>query len=239
MRPGDFPAPHPVALADALRWQASPDWTFETKLDGCRARLASGELQGRARCYPLPGPLPAALAGCILDGELVASTYFAFDVLEADGQNLRKRPLRERRAVLLALLPLCPAWIRLVPSAPRGMAGGEYLAEVLRRGGEGICAKRISAPYGREWFKAKRRETFDVVVASKSPDKLSVAVAQYDNGQLVPCGRVAVLSPWHFNRIHAGAVLELTAQGRTKHGAFREPAFVRTRTDKPQTACTI
>ena len=117
MNAATFPAPQPVALADAMRWTCSPNWTFEAKLDGKRARLANGELRGRAMCYRLPGELPAALARCAFDGELVGNVYFAFDVTEANGEDLRRHALRERKAALLALQPCFPGWLKLIPAA--------------------------------------------------------------------------------------------------------------------------
>jgi len=227
----DFPAPQPVALADALRWQASPDWTFETKADGKRALLSAGELRGRALRYPLPGPLPATLDGCALDGELVGKAYFAFDLLEANGQDLRRQPLRERRAALLALQPLFPDWIRPIPAARPGQPGGDYLQAVLRAGAEGCVAKRLSAPYGCQWFKAKRVETFDCVAAERDMARGSIrlALAGEDCGWL-PC-RAA------FDGIRLGDVLEISALGRHASGKFREARLVRVRTDKPATDC--
>lgn len=233
----DFPAPQPVPLANALRWQASPGWLYETKADGKRALLANGELRGRAMRYRLPGEVPPALARCVFDGELCGGTYYAFDITEANGQDLRRLPLRERKRHLEALECFFPAWLRPIPAASPGEAGGEYLASVLAAGGEGVCAKRLSSGYGLGWFKAKARQTFDAVVASKSPDKLSVAVAQYRDGALVQCGRVAVLCNRTFAELHPGDVLELSAQGRTARGKFREPSFLRVRNDKPATDC--
>jgi hypothetical protein len=52
MNAATFPAPQSVALADALRWQASPDWLYELKADGKRALLAAGQSRGRAMRYP-------------------------------------------------------------------------------------------------------------------------------------------------------------------------------------------
>ena len=152
-----------------------------------------------------------------MDGELCGATYYAFDLLERNGEDLRRLPLRERKAALLVLQPLFPDWIRPIATARPGEAGGEYLATVLRGGGEGCVAKRLSAPYGYGWHKAKRRETFDVVVTTKAPGKLSLGVAQYRDDQLVPCGNVAVLNQTTFAELQAGDVLELTAQGRTRN----------------------
>ena len=61
------------------------------------------------------------------------------------------------------------------------------------------------------------------------PVPLAVALAQYS----------AVLNQTTFTQIQPGTVLELTAQGRTRNGLFREPAFLKVRTDKPQTESTL
>ena len=238
MNAATFPAPQPVALADALCWPESTDWLYELKADGCRALLSAGQLQGRAMRYRLPGELPAALAGCALDGELVGNVYFAFDVIEADGEDLRRLPLRERRAALLALQPLFPDWLQLIPTARPGQAGDEYLAEVLSRGCEGICAKQLSAPYGFGWFKAKGVQTHDVVVTAQATATRIVSIGQYsDDGQLVDCGKVAVFSLPTLESLRTGGVLEIIAQGRTVKGKFREPRFLKVRTDKPAAEC--
>ncbi|MCX6914436.1 MAG: hypothetical protein NT167_15515 [Verrucomicrobia bacterium] len=238
MNAATFPAPQPVALAVALAWKASPDWTFETKADGCRALLSAGQLQGRAMRYRLPGEVPAALASCTLDGELVGNVYFAFDVIEADGEDLRRLPLRERRAALLALQPLFPDWLQLIPTARPGQAGGEYVQAVLRDGGEGCVAKQLSAPYGVGWFKAKGVQTHDVVVTAQATATRSVSIGQYsDDGQLVDCGKVAVFSLPTLESLRTGDVLEIAAQGRTVKGKFREPRFLKVLTDKPAADC--
>ena len=233
----NFPAPQPVPLADALNWPASPDWIYETKLDGCRAMLGNGALQGRVRSYPLPGAIPPALANATLDGELVGNVFWCFDLIEADGADLRPLPLRERRRHLLALQPRFPAWLKLIPSWTGD--GGEFLEAVLRDGGEGVVAKNLSAPYGVDWHKAKRLATFDVVVTDADGGKLSVAVGQYQGGELVNCGRLPVQNLATLESLRPGDVVEIAAECRTARGKFRSPRFVRVRTDKAATDCRI
>jgi len=233
----DFPAPQPVPLADALRWQASPDWIYEEKKDGVRAMLVAGELRGRARSYDLPGAIPPALAGCTLDGELVGNVFWSFDLIEANGQDLRGLPLRERRRHLAALVPHFPAWLKLIPSWPGN--GGEYLEAVLRDGGEGVVAKNLGAEYGRDWFKAKRVQTFDVICTDTTGGTLSVAIAQFRDGALVPCGRVSIFNLNALLSLKSGDVLEIAAECRHASGKFRSPRFVRVRSDKLAKDCQI
>jgi bifunctional non-homologous end joining protein LigD len=93
------------------------------------------------------------------------ATLFAFDLLAADGLDLRPLPLRERKAVLAALAP------RLGPLrfADHVEAEGEALfREATARGLEGVVAKRADAPYraGRspDWRKIRAARTADLAV---------------------------------------------------------------------------
>lgn len=84
-------------------------------------------------------------------------TYYAFDLLYLDGEDLRPLPLHERKARLKALLT----------GAPAGFLYADYLeaepsdifAQACKMGLEGIVSKRRDAPYrsGRQesWVKAK------------------------------------------------------------------------------------
>jgi len=97
-----------------------PDWLFEAKFDGFRA--AAGTVRGQLisrngnRMKRFENVLALLPQGYVFDGELVDlddagrplfnkllfghrhPTYVAFDVLIADGVDLRPLPLRERKA---------------------------------------------------------------------------------------------------------------------------------------------
>jgi ATP-dependent DNA ligase len=81
----------------------------------------------------------------------------AFDLLELDGEDQRKRPLRERRQALEHLLRS----ERLILSGRRLSANGlEAWKEVIRAGWEGLVAKDPESLYvgGRtlKWLKVKQ-----------------------------------------------------------------------------------
>jgi DNA ligase-1 len=103
---------------------------------------------------------------------------FAFDLLYAGGRSYLDRPQRERTARLRTLLPssgrapIVVTEARVVRSSD---ALESYFDDMLRRGLEGIVAKRPDAPYragarGYDWVKLKRsyqsrlRDTVDVVL---------------------------------------------------------------------------
>ncbi len=102
-----------------------------------------------------------------------ALAYFAFDLLEEDGEDLTGLPNRERKARLEALLKGVPEPIHYAEH----VAAGEKLFEALcREGYEGIISKRADAPYrGRRtqsWLKVKCtcRQEF-VIIGWTTSDK--------------------------------------------------------------------
>src|SRR3954466_6865848 len=71
--------------------------------------------------------------------------YFVFDLLELNGQDLRDRPLVERKAMLQKLLANAPKKIRYVEyfeNDPR-----EVIAAACKHGLEGIVSKKADSPY--------------------------------------------------------------------------------------------
>jgi bifunctional non-homologous end joining protein LigD len=83
---------------------------------------------------------------------------YAFDLLELDGQDLRREPWETRRATLASLLRKASDGIRLSEHI-EGTDGTSIFDHACRMGLEGIIAKRRDRPYrsGRcpDWIKVK------------------------------------------------------------------------------------
>lgn len=104
--------------------------------------------------------------------EEVPVALFLFDLVRLGDHDLLDRPLRERRASLLALR-FCD---RVRPSDAEEVADagavGRRFQEARARGNEGLVLKRLDAPYqpgrrGRLWLKLKEElGTLDVVVVA-------------------------------------------------------------------------
>src|SRR5205823_6396647 len=141
----------------------------ELKYDGYRAicALSNGRvamwtrnaLDLTARFPHLQRALSKVVVGdAVIDGEIVAldaegvphfqllqdsvedTILFAFDLLWLDGQDLRARPLEERRDLLMSLLSRVPPQLKIserVPGDPE-----TALREVAARGWEGLILKR-------------------------------------------------------------------------------------------------
>jgi len=154
----------------------------------------------------------------ILDGELVALDaaghsdfgalqnasaasdllYYAFDLLALDGEDLRSKPLRERKQRLHELIPGDLESVRYSDHIEG--PGDEVLARACRMGFEGIISKRAMAPYrsgrGTDWIKSKcvGRDEF-VIGGYRKSDKhgrpfASLLLGEYADGKLEYRGRV-------------------------------------------------
>ncbi|HEU5260443.1 MAG TPA: ATP-dependent DNA ligase [Gemmatimonadales bacterium] len=103
---------------------------------------------------------------------------FAFDLLYANGRDYLPRPQRERHRRLAALVhssPGDPVAVTEGLTTGRATELQAYFDAMVRRGLEGVVAKRPDAPYragarGYDWVKLKRayqtklRDTVDVVL---------------------------------------------------------------------------
>jgi DNA ligase-1 len=104
------------------------------------------------------------------DAELRAQvplSYFAFDCLHIDGEDVLDRAQAERFAILEQRLP---EHLR-VPRVVAANAGEAepFFEDALARGHEGVMVKALEAPYeagrrGAGWIKVKRAKTLDLVV---------------------------------------------------------------------------
>ena len=205
-------------------------WQHEAKFDGYRCVIAVGEggvrLYSRngkdwsdrfgALCEP------AAALSCnsaLIDGEVIAGggggdfstlqqalkdgdplTFYGFDCLALDGEDLTGKPLSARRKALERLFDGLPPRGPLRLSPVIEGEGAAALDTMCRAGGEGIVSKRIDAPYRGDrstaWIKSKCTRRAEFVVAGWSPsDKrgrpfASLILGSFERGALVYRGRV-------------------------------------------------
>jgi len=97
----------------------------------------------------------------------VQIALYVFDVLWLDGEDLRDRPLRERKAALRKALTFGGGTLRWTPYR-RAHEGERLLAEACRSGWEGLIAKRADSPYAgkrsRDWLKWKCSAEQELVI---------------------------------------------------------------------------
>jgi bifunctional non-homologous end joining protein LigD len=175
-------------VAEALEQQASADFVVDGEVVAFEgSRTSFSRLQPRIH---VSSAARARRSG-------VAVHFYAFDVLRADGEDLRREPLLDRKRRLRALL----TWQDPVRYTPhRVHAGEDWFAEVCRRGWEGLIAKRADAAYAtgrtKDWLKFKCEAGQELVVVGwTDPEGSRVALGAlllgYHRGEdLVYAGKV-------------------------------------------------
>ncbi|HEY5349916.1 MAG TPA: non-homologous end-joining DNA ligase [Candidatus Lustribacter sp.] len=123
-------------------------------------------------------------------------TFVAFDLLYADGRDLRALPLEERKAKLEALI--VPDLGVLYSKHIIGR-GTDFFELARRERLEGIIGKRRDSPYrmarSRDWFKIKAKHEEEFVIGGWTEPKGSRAefgallLGYYENGRLVFAGQ--------------------------------------------------
>jgi bifunctional non-homologous end joining protein LigD len=130
------------------------------------------------------------------------ASFWAFDLLGADGESLVQLPYSERRDRLEALALPQPPTIDVPPSF-RDVAGEDLLEVARAQGLEGVVAKRLSSRYlpGRrssDWIKVPLWKAIEVVVGGWQPGEGSrensigsLLLGAYDDrGRLTYIGHV-------------------------------------------------
>ncbi|HEX3388769.1 MAG TPA: non-homologous end-joining DNA ligase [Streptosporangiaceae bacterium] len=137
--------------------------------------------------------------------------YYLFDVLWADGTDLRPQPQRERKQRLHQLLDFADP---LRFTEHRVGDGVEFYHEACRQGWEGLIAKRADAPYqaGRtkDWLKFKCENNQELVIGGFTDPQGTrtglgaLLLGYYDSdGQLVYAGKVGTgFSQQTLHRLH-------------------------------------
>lgn len=125
--------------------------------------------------------------------------YFAFDLLEADGKDLTKLPLLERKQQLQALLEKSGRKDPVQYSSHVVGHGQKVLDALCRDGHEGVIAKDAKAPYRGErtkgWLKIKCLKRQEFVIGGWSPSTkrrgfASLLLGAWEDGKLLYRGRV-------------------------------------------------
>jgi DNA ligase-1 len=131
----------------------------------------------------------------------VPVVFMTYDILEADGMDIRARPLRERRALLDALLGAHGGGV-LRPSPTLHEAGWDVLAQMRMqsraRGVEGLMLKRLTSSYG---VGRKRGEWWKWKIDPYSVDAVLI-YAQPGSGK-----RASLLTDYTFGVWHEGALI--------------------------------
>jgi bifunctional non-homologous end joining protein LigD len=176
-------------VADTLRAQGADDFVVDGEVVAFRdGQTSFSMLQQRLGvAHPAPGLI-----------EDFPVSYYIFDVLFADGQDIRGLPQRERKERLNALLAFTGP---LRYTEHRAGDGEAFYRQACVDGWEGLIAKRADAPYAegrtRNWLKFKCIAGQEFVIGGYTDPQGSrqglgaLLVGYYDaDGQLTYAGKV-------------------------------------------------
>jgi bifunctional non-homologous end joining protein LigD len=165
--------------------------------DALKLKVGSALIDGEAVVLDANGRSSFQALQGALKGAPATIDYYAFDLLELDGEDLTGLPLVERKAKLRAILSKGRS--RIHYSEHIAGSGETLLNSFCAAGLEGVISKRADARYvgsrSGGWLKTKciRRQEF-VVVGWTPSDKSrlfrSLILAVHDQGELRYAGKV-------------------------------------------------
>ncbi len=183
-----------------LRTRKGLNWTGKfPEIAQAAARLPDAIIDGEVVAANSEGlPDFAALQAALSSGATTDLIFYAFDLLFAEGEDLREIALADRKARLEAMLAAQPHDVPIHYVEHLHASGDDILESARQMALEGIVSKRLDAPYrsGRStssWIKVKCRPGQEVVVGAWTDTAghfRSLLVGVHRDGHLAYAGRV-------------------------------------------------
>ena len=178
---------------------------------------------------------------CLIAGEAVGDSFYAFDLLEFKGRDLRDRTFDSRFAMLKSNFGAAADWFKVVDVAVGATQKKQLLDAIELANGEGGVFKKLDAPFAvgktKAQYKHKFVESSTCIVLGKNPQR-SVAVGLLDDtGRMVNLGNVTI--PENFSVPPVDALVEIRYLYRFESGALEQPVFLGPRNDIDREDCLV
>lgn len=157
----------PVEKTDNVPHLADEDWSEFA------GTILDGEMRHKnfSKTVSIMGSLPENAIS--LQKDIGFIDYYVFDILEYKGKNVRDKPYRERRNILVRLISELKT--RSWDNAHFSYIGielhnkREFYDDIVKAGGEGVILKNLNGKYedgkrSKDWIKVKKYITDDVVI---------------------------------------------------------------------------
>ncbi len=232
--------------ATAFQLIEDPAWVMQEKKDGRRLMLERKGLEilgsnreGMLIAIPLPVSQAAVLSDCdfVMDGEAVGDALFAFDLLEAGGEDLRRLGVPERHRRLTSLFQSNPTGIQIVPLLQTADDKRKEFHRLRSVRAEGVVFKRANSPYvpgrpnsGGDHLKFKFTAEATCFVR-KINAKRSVEIGMEGNdGEPVGVGNVTI--PANHEIPNEGDLVKVRYLYAFPQGSLFQPVYLGSREDE-------
>ena len=220
-----------------------PDFGFEQKHDGERRLVFKST---KNVCYggnkkgikiSIPSEVESSLpkAELEIDGELVGSILFVFDLMKYKGVDYKKESYSKRREILATIK--FGSNIIVSETARTAKEKRELIAKLREEGAEGVVAKDMRAPYtssrpssGGVALKFKFYKTATVKVSALTKGKRSIQTSVLESGKFKDVGAVTI--PPNKDMPKVGDLVEVRYLYAYKGGSLFQPTYLGVRTDQ-------
>lgn len=242
--------------AQAMSLISDDLWFMQQKHDGVRmaTQRDENEVRGINRkglITPLPIPVVEDLMRLnhewLIDGEMVGSTYFIFDILSLNGDDLKQKSFADRAKIMADVASTFSGSNSIVFSyiAKTTESKKSLYQSMINSEQEGVVFKLASAPYtqgrpnsGGTQLKRKFIEQASILVIEKNQDRRSVLMGLYDErGDLVPVGNCTI--PPNHKIPSAGEIADVSYLYAFKGGSIFQPTWVGVRDDISSEDCRM
>ena len=234
----------PTPVQKPKMYLDSPDWGMQQKMDGKRILLEI--VNGKVRAFNRHGveitpPFELdtqMIPDCVLDGEWLAPTFFAFDMITNSVDSYWTRHIGLSKTFQL------DAYNKNIVVLPLFCTDSKQdkFDELFARSAEGVVFKKLAAKpkqgKSHTWVKYKFTSDVDCVVISVGEDKSNLFLGMYKDGELVEIGKSSSLTG-DGPSLKAGDVCKVNCLYVTESGRLYQPVKPMYRDDKLPTECTI
>jgi len=252
---------NPIDDDEADTFIDDDDWVAQQKLDGIRilsivqeTRILPTNRDGQESdnvSAELLSGLDSLPHGTIVDGEVIGSTYWLFDVLKVGDRDVASLGVVDRWIVLdEEISPGLSGDIQVLPLVRGKKAKRALYNKMVKEGAEGLVFKKHDAPYkggrpasGGPQRKHKLIKACDVIITENAGNAYTMVVL--DGGKRFVVGKVFAgtsnESRKELDTLLAEGeepVCEVKYLYATDDDQLYQPVFVRLRTDKGGDGCT-
>ncbi len=236
---------NPISKSEMSHYINDPNWLMQEKYDGKRIMVSvkGGVVVASNRkglSIGIPQELEndlAFLQDCVIDGELIGSTYYVFDMIELENKCLRNDPYKDRILRLCDVIQNTPSangFVKVADTFWHKQTKADAVSKLEEK--EGVVFKDGNSPWrsgrpnsGGDQFKCKFWESATVKVMAVN-EKRSVSIGVLDGNTVVNVGNVSI--PPNYEIPKAGDMCEVKYLHAFRGGSIYQPIYKGLRDDK-------